>query len=100
MPTITTQPHVFTGKDIGFEFLQGHQQKIGLAFSGSTLATTVEVGIFNDEGIFVPFTAGNVTQMGTFTVESIPKDGIAINVSGGSPNFNISSAGASGQTGP
>jgi len=100
MPTITTEPQVITGATRGFEFLKGRQQKIGLAFSGATLATTVEVGIINDADVFVPFSGGSVTSLPlTLVVESIPTNGITINVSGGTPNFNISPAGAAGQTG-
>ena len=103
MPNVTTEPQVITGKTPGFEFLLDNQQKIGLLFSGAVLATTVEVGMYNDEDppVFVAFTDGAVTALPrSLTVLSVPSKGIAISVAGGIPNFNITAAGAAGPTGP
>ena len=101
MPNVTTAVDI--DKDtIGFGFLGQSNQKCGLIFSGSTLATTVEVGTLNDQGTFVAFDDGAVTSLPrSMVVNSVNNDkGIVINVDGGSPNFNISHAGASGPTKP
>ena len=66
----------------------------GLLFSG-TLPTTLEVGMLDpDDGSFEAFTDGAVTASPTsFLVNSVPTAGLALNVSGGSPNFKIIDAG-------
>ena len=84
-----------TAADIGF--FRYSAQKIGLAFSGSTLPTTLQVGFVNQGGTFVPYTGGTVTTLPTpFVVNTVPDQGIALNVSGGSPNFSVDSTGHAG----
>ena len=99
MPNITSTGTYGSGK-AGFEFLQYNGSAIGLSFSGSTLPTTLEVGFLNDVASFVPLTNGLVTSLPTtFIVDSVPKDGLLIKVTGGSPDFNVSYTGASGPLG-
>ena len=69
--------------------------KKGFMFTG-TLPTTLEIGILVD-GTFVAFTGGAVTSTpSSLVVETIPPEGLALNVTGGSPNFVITSTGAAG----
>lgn len=78
-------------------FLAYRGKKIGLAFSGSTLPTTLEVGFKNQGDTFIPFTGGAITSLPTtFPVNHIPPEGLALNVSGGSPDFEIDFAGDAG----
>lgn len=99
MPNITSTGTYEAGKP-GFEFLQYNGSAIGLSFSGSTLPTTLEVGFLNDVSAFVPLTNGEVTALPTtFIIDSVPKDGLLIKVTGGSPNFNVSYTGAAGPLG-
>ena len=99
MPLITTTGTI-SGDSPGFSFLNYNRASIGLAFSGATLPTTLEIGIINDEGLFVPLTNGAITTLPTtLIVDSVPIDGLVINVTGGSPNFNLSFAGAAGSQG-
>lgn len=93
MPDITAAG-TFTGNDIGFEFLKSNKISRGLLFSGSTLPTTLEVGMLNDVGVFVAFTNGTITALPTsLIVDSVPEGGVVIEVTGGSPDFNLSHAG-------
>lgn len=86
---------IFTKEKI--DFLGFTNNKIGLAFSGNTFPTTLEVGFVSPDGAFIPFTNGTVVDNPTtLVVNSIPGKGIAINVSGGSPDFEVDDAGASG----
>jgi len=79
------------------QFLKHTGQKIGLAFSGSTLPTTLEVGFLQQDLTFVAYTGGAITVLPTsFVVNTVPPQGIALNVSGGSPNFDIDSTGPAG----
>jgi hypothetical protein len=65
----------------------------GLLFTG-TLPTTLEVGVLV-ENTFVALTGGGVTAAPySFYVQSIPPQGLALNVTGGSPNFVITSVGS------
>ena len=65
----------------------------GLMFTG-TLPSTLEVGILVS-GTFVALTGGAVTSTpASFVVETIPPEGLALNVSGGSPNFVITGVGS------
>lgn len=99
MPDITVAKE-YTKADPGFQFLAQTNQAQGLIFSGTTLATTVEVGCYNDVGTFVPFEGGVVTSLPTsMRVSAVPGAGLVINVTGGSPNFNVSSAGPAGPLG-
>jgi len=78
-------------------FLKHTGQKIGLAFSGATLPTTLQVGIVNQGGTFVEFTGGTITVLPTtFVVNSVPPQGIALIVTGGSPDFNVDFTGHAG----
>jgi len=77
-------------------FLKYKNGKQGLSFSGSALPTTLEVGFINTKGTFVAFTDGAVTALPTsFVVNTIPPQGLALNVTGGSPNFDVDDAGVS-----
>jgi len=68
----------------------------GLMFTG-TLPATLEVGILVD-GVFAAMTGGAVTSTpASFVVETIPPEGLALNVSGGSPDFSITSTGSKGK---
>ena len=81
----------------GMAFLAHRGKKVGLAFSGATLPTTLEVGFNNDAGTFVPFTDGAIISLPTtLVINSVPANGLVINVDGGSPDFNISSTGLAG----
>ena len=76
------------------ELSDGHTKR-GLMFTG-TLPTTLEIGMLVD-GTFVAYTGGAVTATPTsLVVETIPPGGLALNVTGGSPNFTITSTGAAG----
>jgi len=78
-------------------FFRNRNKSIGLGFSGSTLPTTLQVGFLQQNGTFVPYTGGTVTVLPTtFTVNHVPAQGLALNVSGGSPDFDIDFAGYSG----
>lgn len=78
-------------------FFRNANKAIGLAFSGSTLPTTLEVGFVQPGGTFVPYTDGKVTALPrTLVVATVPSQGIALNVSGGSPNFEIDFTGYAG----
>lgn len=104
MPDITTTGNV-TAKTVGCEFLGYKTQKIGLLFSasasGSVLPTTLQVGTLNDIDVFVPFDNGTVIALPTtIIINAVNEKGVVINVSGGSPNFNVSNAGAAGVLGP
>ena len=83
-------------KDISFlRYKNGKQE---LAFSGSTLPTTLEVGFVNQAGTFIPKTGGAITSLSpptTLVVNNIPAQGLALNVSGGSPDFNVDDGGVS-----
>lgn len=93
MPNITAVGSYDSTKP-GFDFLEYQPTSCGLAFSGSTLPTTLEVGMLNDADVFVPFTGGLVTALpSTFIVAAMPSTGIVIRATGGSPNFNVSAAG-------
>jgi hypothetical protein len=95
MPNITAVGSV-DGTIAGFEFLKYQPSSAGLVFSGTTLPTTLEVGMMNDAGAFVPLTGGQVTVLPTsFIVDSVPQSGIVIRSTGGAPNFNVSAAGRS-----
>lgn len=94
MPNITAAGE-YDQKTPGFSFLGQRGQEVGLIFSGSTLPTTLEVGTRNDEGDFVAYPAGTVTALpAELLISAINNEGIVINVVGGSPNFNLSYAGA------
>ena len=81
-------------KDISFlKYKNGKQE---LAFSGATLPTTLEIGFINEAGTFIAKTGGAVTSLPTsFVVNNIPAKGLALNVSGGSPDFNVDDGGVS-----
>jgi len=90
--TITTTG-VKDQKDIPFlKYKNGKQE---LAFTGSTLpSTSLEVGFINTNGVFVAKTGGAVTALPTtFVVNNIPAQGLAINVVGGTPNFDVDDGG-------
>jgi hypothetical protein len=93
MPNITAVGDYDKTKP-GFEFLQYQPNSCGLAFSGATLPTTLQVGFLNDAGAFVPLTGGTVTVLpASFIVDAIPQGGLIIRVTGGAPSFNVSAAG-------
>lgn len=85
-------------KDKGdIPFLKYKNQKQGLAFSGSTLPTLLQIGFVDPDGTFIPLTGGTITVLPqTLVVNSMPVKGLALNVSGGSPDFSIDDAGLSG----
>lgn len=84
-----------TQSDIPFLAYRGKQ--IGLAFSGSTLPTTLQVGFVQQDGTFVAYTGGGVTVLPTtLTVNHVPPQGLALNVSGGSADFDIDFVGDAG----
>ena len=69
--------------------------KKGYMFTG-TLPTTLELGILVN-GTFTAVTGGAVTTTpSSLVVETIPPQGLALNVTGGSPDFVITSTGAAG----
>ena len=84
-----------TAEDI--PFFRNVNKKIGLAFSGSTLPTTLQVGFLQPGGTFVPYTDGTITALPrTLVVATVPTQGIALNVSGGSPDFEVDFTGHAG----
>lgn len=84
-----------TKTDVPFFRYEG--QKIGLAFHGATLPTTLQVGFVNQGGTFVPYTGGTITTLPTtFVVNTVPDQGVAMIVTGGSPDFNVDFTGHSG----
>jgi len=89
--TITTTG-VKDQKDISFlKYKNGKQE---LAFTGSALPTTLEVGFINANGVFVAKTGGAVTALPTtFVVNNIPPQGLALNVVGGTPDFDVDDGG-------
>ena len=90
MTTITTTG-TKTAIDVP-ELSSAHGRK-GLLFTG-TLPATLEVGIMVN-GTFTALTGGAVTASPTsFVVETSPPEGLALNVSGGSPDFVIASVGS------
>jgi len=93
--TITTTG-TKTASDI--PFLAHSGQKIGLAFNITTLPTTLEVGFVNQPGTFIAFDDGTITATGnkTMMINAVPSQGIAINVTGGSPSFTVDFAGHGG----
>lgn len=96
MPDVTSTGNI-DFETRGFSFLGYSGRKQALIFSGTTLPTTLEVGVLNDQKVFVPFTAGGVTVLPTtILVEAVPTGGLVLNVDGGSPNFNVSSGGKGG----
>jgi hypothetical protein len=100
MPTITAAGTI-TYETPQCEFLKRPGSKLALMFSGSTLPTTLQVGANNDAGTFVPFTGGDITSLPTsMVINSMPSGGVVIVATGGSPNFNVSSAGDAGPLKP
>lgn len=93
--TVTT---VGTKTSSVIPFLKHTGRKIGLAFVITTLPTTLEVGFVNDEDDFIAFTDGAITATGTLVVNTVPEQGIAIRVTGGSPNFTVDFAGSGGRS--
>jgi len=85
-----------TSSDIPFLAYGG--QKIGLGFNITTLPTTLEVGFVNQGGTFIAFDDGAITATGnkSMLINSVPSQGIAINVTGGSPSFTVDFAGNGG----
>jgi len=75
-------------------FLKYKNGKQELAFSGSALPTTLEVGFINTKGDFIAKTGGAVTALPTtLVVNNIPAQGLAINVVGGIPDFDVDDGG-------
>ena len=84
-----------TAKEI--PFFRNVNKAIGLAFSGSALPTTLQVGFLQPGGTFVPYTDGTITALPrTLVVATVPTQGIALNVSGGSPDFEVDFTGHAG----
>jgi hypothetical protein len=97
MPLVTSAA-VYTAQDTGFEMLAARGHSVGIGFSGSTLATTVQVGYVDEGGTFVPMTDGTIQTLPTnIIVDSVPPNGLALNVVGGSPNFYMNDTGKSGR---
>ena len=87
MSRITTAG-TFAAKDVP-ELMHTGVAK-ALIFSGSTLPSTLQVGILDELGTFVPITGGGVTALPTdFIVDTVPPEGLALYVDGGSPDFVI-----------
>lgn len=88
MATITADGE-YTKLSDGFSFLGNPNGVLGLTFTGATLATTVEIGVYDSDGTtFVPFAEGVITALPTDKLVNIGRD-IVINVAGGSPNFSV-----------
>ena len=90
--SLVNKEGVFTSQDIPeLRYTSGRR---GLLFTG-TLPTTLQIGMLDpDDDSFEAYTDGTITSSPTsFLVNSIPTAGLALNVSGGSPNFKILDAG-------
>ena len=67
----------------------------GFVFSGTTAPTTIEIGIIDESGTFVVLTDGTITSIpDDFRVLAMPDKGLAMKVTGGSPNFIITALNA------
>jgi len=84
-----------TAKPIPFLKYSGYKQ--GLSFEGTLPATSLKVGFLeNVDGTptFRGLSGGTITALpSTFVVETIPPQGLAIEVVGASADFNIDDAG-------
>ena len=96
MPRVQTTGDI-TKNTPGFEFLGQKDAAVGILFSGSTLPTTLEVGMYDDAGTFQAFQNGAITALPfDVTVGAVPKGGVVINVTGGTPDFYATFAGPAG----
>jgi len=67
----------------------------GFVFSGDTAPTSIEIGIIDEAGTFVVFTDGTITAIpDDFRVLAMPNKGLAMKVTGGSPDFIITALNA------